>query len=278
MPTVVIVAQGEMGAGIARRLTENGARVLTVLDGRSETSRERARAAGMEDASWDALSEAAIFLSVLPPGEALVLAQRMAELWAGRGKTPIYVDCNAINPETVGKIGDLMTANGVAFIDAGIIGGPPRPGQDGPKIYASGPEAWRLIELRSFGLDVEILEAPIGAASALKMSYGGITKGLTAIGAVMVLAALRSGAGPALKRELAASQPALSAWLGRQCLGMIPKAYRWVAEMEEIAGFQGEDEAGAQIYDGIAQFYERLAEDEGAGRLETGQLRDFFTK
>ena len=40
---------------------------------------------------------------------------------------------------------------------------------------------------------------------------------------------------------------------------MYPKAYRWVAEMEEIAAFAPADPAAAQIYRGLARLYQRLA-------------------
>jgi len=60
-------------------------------------------------------------------------------------------------------------------IDAGIIGGPPLPGsQDpatGPPFYASGPHAHRLVALAGYGLDIVTMDAPIGAASGLKLSY-----------------------------------------------------------------------------------------------------------
>ena len=36
------------------------------------------------------------------------------------------------------------------------------------------------------------------------------------------------------------SQPQLLAWLTRQVPRMPPKAYRWVAEMEEIGHFVGD--------------------------------------
>ena len=58
-----------------------------------------------------------------------------------------------------------------------------------------------------------IQPGPIGAASAMKMSYAGITKGFTALGAAMMLAASRAGTAEALKAELSASQPALFGWL-----------------------------------------------------------------
>jgi hypothetical protein len=57
---------------------------------------------------------------------------------------------------------------------------------------------------------------------------------------------------------------------------MYSKAYRWVAEMEEIAGFVAEDEAGHQIFAGASALYERLAEDFEGPRAETGAATKFL--
>ncbi len=57
---------------------------------------------------------------------------------------------------------------------------------------------------------------------------------------------------------------------------MLPKAYRWVAEMEEIAGFVGEDPAGEAMFRGTAQLYARLAADFAAAKGETELLAGFF--
>ena len=77
---------------------------------------------------------------------------------------------------------------------------------------------------------------------------------------------------------MTASQPVLLGWLTRQMPKMPDKAYRWVAEMEEIATFVGEDPAGAQFYLGAARLYERIAADlEGAGK-ETAALNAFCAK
>ena len=118
-----------------------------------------------------------------------------------------------------------------------------------------------------------MLEGPVGAASALKMSYAGITKGFTALGAMMMLAASRAGAASALQQELARSQPALLAWLTRQMPGMFPKAYRWVAEMEEIEGFVAADAAAEQIFAGAADFYREMARDHAGRNEQTAALR-----
>jgi hypothetical protein len=117
------------------------------------------------------------------------------------------------------------------------------------------------MKLRDFGLDVAIVEGGIGAASALKMSYAGLTKGLIAVGATMFGAASRAGLGGALREELARSQPQLLAMLTAMIPRMYSKAYRWVAEMEQIAEFVGGDETGGKIYVGAARLYEQLAAD-----------------
>jgi L-threonate 2-dehydrogenase len=275
-PAVTIIAAGEMGSAVGRRLVDNGLEVMTVVDGRSEASRTRAREAGMTTVTEAEAATADMILSIVPPGEALALAGRLAPMLARQAAEPLYVDCNAINPETARRIADVIAGAGLPFVDAGIIGGPPAPGSTGPAFYASGPDAPRFAGLGRHGIDVRVLDGPVGAASALKMSYAGITKGLTALGAAMMLAATRGGVAEALRGELARSQPALLAWLTRQVPRMYPKAYRFVAEMEEIAGYVGEDPAAHQLFEGTAQLYRRLSEDFCSTRQETTALSTFL--
>ena len=115
--------------------------------------------------------------------------------------------------------------------------------------------------LNDYGLIVRVLQGPLTAASALKMSYAGITKGFTALGAAMMLAASRGGSAEALKAELAESQQPLLGWLSRQVPNMYPKAYRFVAELDEIADFVGDDHPEHAMFAAAARFYERFAED-----------------
>jgi L-threonate 2-dehydrogenase len=275
-PVVALIAPGNMGAAVGKRLTENGLQVITSLEGRSEESVARARAAGMTDASHDQIAAADLILSIVPPGDALSLAERLAPALARGNRKPAYVECNAVNPKTVAGIEAAIAPTACPFVDAGIVGGPPKPGGPSPRFYASGAEAPRFAVLNDYGLDVRVLDGGVGAASAMKMSYAGITKGFTALGTVMMLAASRAGTAEVLHRELAASQPQLLAWLTRQVPNMYSKAYRWVAEMEEIAGFVDEDEAGNQIFSGAADLYDRIAEDFDASRAETGALTKFL--
>jgi putative dehydrogenase len=195
----------------------------------------------------------------VPPGEAMGLAHRFAPVLAAAAKKPVYLDCNAVNSRTAERIAAVIEATGARFVDAGIIGMPPKPGAPGPAIYCSGPDAAGAAVLTQYGLRMREIEGPVGAASALKMSYAGITKGLIAIGSAMALGAARSGTADALVAEMAESQPQLLALLRKMVPDMPPKAYRWVAEMEEIAGFLEGVPGGDPLYCAVAEFYRHIA-------------------
>ncbi len=259
--TVAIIAPGEMGSAVGARLAERGVRVTTSLAGRSGASAARAERARMVSvADDDALvGEADFVLSIVPPGDAVDLAHRLRPVLARASKKPIYVDCNAIAPATAVAIGTVLADTGCRYVDGGIIGPPPPPNATQTRIYVSGEAAPEVARLNDFGVAFRPLDGLIGAASALKMSYAGITKGLTAVGAAMTLGASRTGCAQALHEELSQSQPHLLAWLSRQVPRMYPKAYRWVAEMEEIGHFLGDGSPGGDMYEAIARLYEDFA-------------------
>ena len=285
-PVVAVIAAGMMGAGVGRRLADHGVKVLTSLAGRGGSTAERAGEAHMLAASDSEIAAADFILSIVPPGEALALAERFVPALKASNAKPVYVDCNAINPATLERVAAAIAPTGCAFVDCGIIGPPPprislrkKPGEinlSGPRFYASGPAAAQFAGLRQYGLDVRVLEGPPHAASALKMSYAGITKGTQAVGAAMMLAAMRAGSGDALYAELADSQKAALAQFKQQLPMMPAKAYRWVAEMEEIAGFVGDSSAAHELYEAAAHFYKHMAEDFAANKEDAAALETFL--
>ena len=274
--TVAIVAAGAMGSGVARRLSDNGVAVLTSLAGRSDASAARAKAAGMRAVDDAQLIEADVFLSIVPPSRSRALAERFAPHFAAANRKPVFVDCNAVSPATMRGNAEVIAATGAAFVAGAIIGPPPKPGSANTKLYVSGPAAHEVVRLNDHGLIVRALEGPLTAASALKMSYAGITKGLTALAAGMMLAATREGSAAALEAELAESQPALVAWFDRMVPAMYGKAYRWVAELDEIGAFVGEEFPEHAMLTAAARFYERMAEDNDGRKDEIAVLERFL--
>jgi len=277
-PVVAVIAPGMMGAAVGKRLVDNGLKVLTSLGGRSQETLARAKAAGLAGASDEEIASSDFILSILPPGDAVSLAERLIPALKASNSKPVYVDCNAINPATVDRVAAAIAPTDCAFVDAGIIGSPPKPGDAGPRFYASGPAAPRFATLRDYGLDIRLLDGAMSAASALKMSYAGITKGTQAIGAAMMLAAVRAGSSDELFKELQSSQKEMLNWFKRALNAMPPKAYRWVAEMHEIADFVGDDPAAHELYEGAAHFYERIAADFDADRKSVAALTAFLGK
>ena len=277
-PVVAVIAPGMMGSAVAKRLTSSGVEVRTLLTGRSSATVTRARAAGMTDANADQIAAADFILSIVPPGQALSLAESLAPAMRATARKPIYVDCNAVSPETVLRIDRVVRESGARFVDGGIIGPPPEADSSKTRIYLSGADAAAVTVLGDHGLSLPVQPGPVGAASGMKMSYAGITKGFTALGATMMLAATRAGTADALIAEMKVSQPALLKWLTGSMPRMHSKAYRWVAEMEEIAAFVGPGQTGDGFYQSAAALYERIAADFEGDRAETGALDAFCDK
>jgi len=272
MPVISIIGAGAMGSGVGRRLAEGGATVLTYLEGRSPATLDRAKSAGMQPAGLNDILGAEIILSIVPPAEAVGVAESVSAAARRLDRQAVFMDCNAISPDTMRQVAAAFDGSRVDVLDGSIIGLPPQPGRNGPKLYVSGDAANRSGVLGEHGLDVRRIEGPLGAASALKMCYGGINKGVTGLGTAMLLAAIRSGADQSLKKELAESAPDLDRKLSSGIPDMYAKAYRWVAEMEEIAAFLGKDDPAALIFKGMAGLYRKMAEDRNADNELAGQL------
>lgn len=234
---VAIMSPGDMGSAIGKVLSDSGFDVITCLEGRSELSRLRAKEAGMREVpSVDRLvSEADLILSVLVPSQALALAETIATSVRRTKCHPAYADLNAIAPQTVMKISAILTEVGVAFIDGGIIGSPPKAGRSGTRIYCSGPDTTALESLAKAGLDIRPLGNQVGKASGLKMVYAASTKGITALWTELLVAAKALGLEEALMAEFQMSGANISEVLKGRIPSMPRRARRWVGEMEEIA-------------------------------------------
>jgi 3-hydroxyisobutyrate dehydrogenase-like beta-hydroxyacid dehydrogenase len=257
--TVGLLHPGEMGSVVGACARKAGARVLWASEGRGRSTRERAAAAGFEDAATlTALVGASdVILSVCPPHAALALARAVA----GEGFAGLYVDANAVAPATAREIGAVIEKDGGTFVDGGIVGPPPvKPSTT--RLYLAGAAARRAADLFArTALEPVVLDGPPGCASALKMAYAAWTKGSQALLMAVRAVATAEGVDAALLAEWARSQPDLAARSERAAAGSAPKAWRWIGEMEEIAaGFtaaglpEGFHEAAAEIFRRLEQY------------------------
>ena len=94
----------------------------------------------------------------------------------------------------------------------------------------------------------------------------------------MMLGASQAGVAEALRQELSESQPHFLSYLRNSVPGMFPKAYRWIAEMDEIAAFAEDVPGGAGVYRGAADLYRRVSDGvSGAqdAQKDVATLREF---
>ena len=168
--------------------------MVTCLEGRGEWTLSRAREAGIQDLpSYDELiSEADIILSILPPAQAVAVAGSAADAVRRTGAHVVYVDCNAIAPQTVRKVAHIVNQSGRRVHRRRHHRGSASR-EHGPHIYASGPNAQSLEVLRSYGLDVRVMGDGIDQASSLKMVYAASTKGIGALWMELIVAAEAMG-------------------------------------------------------------------------------------
>ena len=252
-----VLHPGEMGVTVGASTRAGGSRVLWASEGRSAQTRERAAAAGLEDAKTLASLCAAsgVILSVCPPHSALDLARDVAaQRFSG-----LYVDGNAVSPGTAREIGRIVEGAGATFVDGGIIG-PPARARGTTRLYLSGAEAGRVARLFAEGpLEAITVDGGPGAASALKMAYAAYTKGTAALLVSIRAMAIRAGVDQALLAEWARSQGDLGARSERAAGETARKAWRFTGEMAEIAATF--DDAGLPdgFFRAAGEIYESLA-------------------
>ncbi len=254
--TVGILSPGDMGAAIGGVLHQSGLDVITCLGGRSELTRVRAEEAGIRSVDdYDELvREADVVLSVLVPAESRSIADQVAASMRRTDARPVFVECNAIAPQTVRAIDGVIRDAGGSLIDAGIIGSPPRHPNDDTRFYCSGPDTEAFEALGEYGLDVKVVGPEIGQASGLKMVYAASTKGTTALWTELFVGARALGLEHALLDEFGPNHV-----VSRRQLASIPsmprKSRRWVGEMEEIAATFEHVGLTPRILQGAADMY-----------------------
>lgn len=247
---------GAMGATIASAC--RGTRVWA-SEGRSAASAERASEAAIDDVGTVAalVAEADTIVSVCPPGAALDVARQVADL----GFDGLYVDANAVSPASAHEIGRPFAR----FVDGGIIG-PPVARAGTTRLYLAGDGASEVARRwAGSALEVRIIDAEPGAASAVKMGFAAWTKGTSALLLAVRAYVQAEGVSADLVGEWQTSMPDLVARSDHTAVGVGPKAWRFAGEMEEIADSfaaaglpAGFHEAAARVYESLHAFKDAM--------------------
>ena len=253
MTVTGLLHPGEMGAAIGAALRAHGETVVWASTGRSAATAARAKQAGLEDVGdvAELCRRSEVVLSVCPPHAALEVA-RAAEGFAG-----IYVDANAISPQTVRRIAGLHPR----IVDGGIVGPPPHEAGT-TRLYLSGGEAQSVATLFSgTTVDARVMSGEPGAASALKAAYAGWTKGSAALLLTMRELARAEGVEDVLLEEWRLSEPELEEWSAAAARSAGRKGWRWVGEMQEIAQGMAAHDLPVGFHEASAEVFRRASEE-----------------
>jgi len=266
--TIGVLGAGDMGSGVGAALTRSGYEVVTVLAGRSAHTRTLAEQSGMRDVeSLDRLvDESQLLLSILPPAVAANFAATAFEAIVARNAGPVFADCNAVSPATLDSMSIAYRRAGRPFVDVGIVGRPP-PADGGPatRFYVSGPDRSTVLELDVSGIDMIDMGERLGRASAIKMVYASLNKGVDALLTAVLLAGERLGVRDELMSEFEQSQSVMLTRMRARIPYLAATAERFVPEMREIAATFADSGVTPAFHDGAAWVFEQLAQTPLAG-------------
>lgn len=255
---------GQMGAAVGAALRARGRTVLWASAGRSAATAERAREAGLEDVGGvdELASRCDVILSLCPPHAAVEVARALRRFHGP------YVDANAISPATARTIAGLVSR----YVDGGVVGPPPSAAGT-TRLYLSGGEARLVANLFADTIvDAVVVSGDPSAASAVKMAYAAWTKGTAALLLAIRALARTEGVEQELLAEWRLSLPHLEERSAAAARSAATKGWRWVAEMNEIAGTF----AAAGLPDGFhraaAEIYERSPQTPADGDADLDQV------
>jgi 3-hydroxyisobutyrate dehydrogenase-like beta-hydroxyacid dehydrogenase len=261
--SIGILGTGDMGSTVGATLRRAGYRVLTALDERSAASRELAKRAGMEDLVTleRLIGECDVLLSILPPAAAYDFARTAASIIsAGKGRELVFAECNAVAPATLKQIERLFADTPARFVDVGIVGPPPRSTGSSPtRFYVAGIHREQILAIRSPAIRMIDMGTETGRASAIKMCYAALNKGVDALYTNILLGARQLGVEQELMDELEGSQAEAASRVRRRIPFLAATAARYTGEMHEIAATFDAAGVSGDFHRGAAWLYGVLA-------------------
>ena len=271
--TIGVMSPGDMGHSVAAVLVEKGHRVVTVSAGRSELTRTRAERANMEDVADLAamVAESDFIFSIMPPEKAGEFAGEVAAAMKASGETAVFVDCNAISPDTTLSIQALMQEAGAKMLNVGIVGPPPGRGPT-TKFYASGEGVEQLDFVDGDGIKFMPMGDDITKASAIKMCYAALTKGMMTLHTGVLVTAELLGISEEIQSEIDESQKFHWEGMNKRVSMYACDAGRWAGEMDQISDTFGSAGMTPNLHRGAADVFRLL--DASPLSVETRETHD----
>ena len=270
MTKIGILHPGEMGVSIAASAMNSGHPVYWVSRGRSEHTRWRAEEHNLIELKslTELCRTCEVIISICPPHASEVVARSVTiEKFNG-----VYLDANAISPQRVKRLQQVMEENGIRFVDGSVIGGPAWEAGE-TFLYLSGKDAEAIRDCFQNGpLETKIIGDEAGEASALKMCYAAYSKGTTALLAAVLAAAEAYDVSEELSRQWGMDDPGFPEQVNRRVMRTSAKAWRFAGEMEEIASTFEEAGLPGGFHHAAAEIFRHMADVKPGGPDHLAQI------
>ncbi|GAA1586782.1 MULTISPECIES: DUF1932 domain-containing protein [Kribbella] len=236
---IAVFHPGAMGSKLAAQLVAAGHEVHWAPEGRSESSKARADAAGLIGTPFpEAVGDAdAVLCSCAPQG-----AVDIARLVGRAGFSGVYVEANPLSPTSLRAA--QAAVPGATFVDAGVVGPPPTGGPSPTHLMLSGTAADQVAGWwTGTAVTPMVVGTEPGAASAAKSSYALYNKGKAALAVLAFQLAAKHGVTEALvAQQTRADGGSLKDPNLPEQLRAV--AWRWGPEFDELA--ETLDDAGLE--------------------------------
>lgn len=181
-----------------------------------------------------ALEGADIVFCTVTADQAVSAAKAAAPLL---GQGTIWCDLNSCAPSSKRTSAGVIEAGGGRYVDVAVMA-PVHPKLNMVPLLVGGPHAVEVTEiLRAMPMAPRVFDGPVGAASSVKMIRSVMVKGLEALTAECVLAAVAAGIENEVLESLNKSHPGTD-WDAQAAYNferVLVHGVRRAAEMEEVA-------------------------------------------
>ncbi|WP_312391159.1 DUF1932 domain-containing protein [Chryseobacterium sp.] len=268
-PVIGLLFPGDMGSAVADVLIKNNFEVITAGEGRSAKTLENIKKSQIKDAGalQNVVEQSDIILSVNSPKSSVEIAEQISHYMLDSERNQIFVDLNSNTPESAKKIEELITLKNGIFINGAIMG-VAKSVENDAVIVISGKERVLLKDLFNGLFKLKDAGEKIESASAYKLLFSMVNKGINAVFFEAMMGASRYGIVDEMIESLKDFLPGTYNDLQKTTPTYPDHILRRIDEMQGLSEMQQFDGLSNNISSASAKTFE-IINDKGILKNET---------
>ncbi|MDQ1803040.1 DUF1932 domain-containing protein [Chryseobacterium sp. PTM-20240506] len=260
-PVIAILFPGDMGTQIAKTLIKNKYTVITAGEGRSQVTLQNIKDAGIHDVNTlqNIAEQADIIISLANPEASPKVAENIIGHLKNTDNRPVFIDLNSNTPQIALSIEKMCSKGNIRFVNGAVMGAS-KDVPDQATFVVSG--IWRNLFAEQFGGIFKIKDAgeKTEAASAYKLLFSMVNKGMNALFFETMIAAAHYGILDELNESLQAFLPGTYQDLIKTTPTYPQHISRRIDEMKGLTDMLRSEGLPNTIAAGTAETFERVDE------------------